>query len=514
MATPRSVFPDSASIKDALTYEAILPALFENYESIYAVDLESSNYRCYHESEPYRDLKIASRGKDFFAALSSFVPKVIHKEDRAYVLENLDPAFLIPVLEQKKYHAFVYRLILDGKPVYHKSRATLATVNGRRLILLGVRDVDETIRQERSHAEAIVSMQQKEKNHLEAILASAAGYMEVNLTKDLVLERSDHPRSGAPTAFLSGVPALERYSELNAWILKNRVTSEKEEAAKVSDRENLLKAFQLQNRRASVSFSVKKKNGADQPCREVFYLYRDEASGDVMAFCVIYDLTEQQLQEKERKDLEEELVLSRIRNSTSQMNPHFLYNVLGSIQEIVLENPEYASELIEDFTLHLRGCVRAMTSDSAIPFTQELTNIKAYVNIEKMRFGAKLKVVYDLPVTDFEILPLSVQPLVENAIRHGIYERGARGGTVTIRTEETENGIVVQVIDDGVGFDPQTVERGVRSGKKDSSGLKNITFRLEKVMNAKVSIESKPGAGTTVTICIPKKGGNREGDCG
>ena len=195
----------------------------------------------------------------------------------------------------------------------------------------------------------------------------------------------------------------------------------------------------------------------------------------------------------------------RLRNFTSQMQPHFLYNALGSIQEIVLEDPAYASELIGDFTIHLRSCIRAMANDAPIPFDQELANIKAYVNIEKLRFGAKLDVLYDIQTRDFTIIPLSVQPLVENAIRHGIYERGEQGGQVIIKTEQRKGAVLITVEDNGVGFDVEKYQRDVSLGVRDSTGLKNIVFRLDKMMQAKVTIKSIIGTGTTITITVPHK---------
>ena len=366
--------------------------------------------------------------------------------------------------------------------------------------------MDEVIRQEMEHAAARASMRQKEMKHLEAILASAAGYLEVNLTRDLILEQSLYlPTDGPETTLVFPAAAgTIRYSELSRWLCENRISEHKEAYATISNRDYLRACFERGETRVSVFFSARQQNGDIHPYQEVFFLYQDHASKDVIAFCVIYDLTEQQRREQELHDLEQELQMSRIRNSTSQMQPHFLYNALDSIQEIILDDPVYASELIGDFTIHLRSCIRAMTNDMLIPFTQELANIKAYVNIEKMRFGEKLRLVYDIPVTDFMILPLSVQPLVENAIRHGVYERGARGGTVTLRSRETADAWVVEVSDDGVGFDPAGIRQSVAAGQKDSTGLQNITFRLDKVMHAGVTIHSVPDQGTTVTIVIPK----------
>ena len=203
--------------------------------------------------------------------------------------------------------------------------------------------------------------------------------------------------------------------------------------------------------------------------------------------------------------------MSRIRNFTSQMQPHFLYNALGSIQEVMLEDPQYASELLGVFTAHLRSCIRSMTSDAPIPFAQELSNIKAYVNIEKMRLGKKLKMDYDIETCDFLILPLSIQPIVENAIRHGVYPKGEEGGTVTLKTRQEGDRILIIVEDDGVGFDVEEFRESLRSGKTDSAGLKNISFRLDRMLQASLDIESRNGEGTKVTISIPK-GENNESD--
>ena len=100
---------------------------------------------------------------------------------------------------------------------------------------------------------------------------------------------------------------------------------------------------------------------------------------------------------------------------------------------------------------------------------------------------------------------MSVQPIVENAIRHGIYERGEEGGTVTIRTARSDGAVRITVEDNGVGFDVEALRSEISSGKRDSTGLKNVMFRLDKMMHASVDIESRVGVGTTVTILIPKE---------
>ncbi|MBQ7491777.1 MAG: histidine kinase [Clostridia bacterium] len=493
----------------ALSYDAIVAALFETYESIYDIDAETSAYQCYHESDAYQGLHVARSGGDFFAALRKHVKQVICPEDQAYVLRMLEKDNLLAALKKEGRYSFVYRLISKGEPVYHQIRATIEPVNGRPHVLMGIRNVDEMFRQNKAHGEEIALMHQKEKNHMEAILASAAGYFEANLTQDLVLDMALYLAKDdeALRKELTAGGQL-KFSELERWRYENSVVANRAKYARISNREYLISCFERGERRSSVEFSARTLKGEDQPCRKMFYLYQDNATGDIMAFCVVYDLTEQQKKEQELEKLENELRMSRIRNSTSQMQPHFLYNALGSIQEVLLEDPQYASELIEDFTIHLRSCIRAMNSDAPLPFSMELDNIRAYVNIERMRFGERLKVRYEIEADDFLIVPLSIQPLVENAIRHGIYQRGAAGGTVVLRTRDAGDAWRVEVEDNGVGFDICAYRRETESGKRDSTGLKNIIFRLDKVMHADVDIASTVGSGTKVTVTIPK-GGNK-----
>lgn len=491
--------------KNRISREAIVKALFETYESIYDIDAASGAYQCYHESDNYSNLNIESSGDDFFNDVRYNIEKVVYCEDREHVYNMLKKDALSGALSDNKFLSFVYRLVVEGKPLYHKIRATTEIIDGRMHILLGVRNVDDAVRTENWHQEVIAAMHRKEKNYLDAVLASAWGYIEANLTKDAILERSQSIRK--VSALYKGKKAtgeFNRYNAVRKWFARNLITDGVRDYRRISDKDYLIEHYNAGEKRASVSFSAKTVSGAVQPFKEVFYMYNDGQSSDILAFCVIYDLTEQQRREKEFADLQYQLQMSRIHNFTSQMQPHFLYNALGSIQEIILENPQYASKLLGDFTIHLRSCIRVMSNDSPIPFNEELENIKAYVNIEKMRFGDKLKVVYRTEVQDFPIIPLSVQPLVENAIRHGIYNRGSAGGTVIITTEQTEKAIIIKVIDNGVGFDYKALQREIKNGKRDSTGLKNLTFRFEKMMNATVNIKSVLRKGTTVTVTIPK----------
>lgn len=495
----------NSSNHETLSHDAIVKALFENYESIYVVDAETSSFQCFHESDSYSSLRLEDHGDNFFASLHGDTIKAVYLEDREFVRKMLSKEALTNALNRDKFYSFVYRLMIDGKPLYHKLRATKDLVDGRPHFLIGIRNVDAAFRQGKETAEKLATMHSKGINHLEAILASAEGYLEVNLTKDIIVDFSPYKSSDViPEPFYTAAKEGSLwYSAFIKWHTSHMVIGKKEKFSEISDRKYLIDCFERGEKRASASFTMKTLDSKEQPCKSVFYLYQDAPSGDILAFCVLYDLTEQQRKEKELHDLENELQMIRLRNFTSQMQPHFLYNALGSIQEIVLDDPAYASELIGDFTIHLRSCIRAMANDSPIPFDQKLANIKAYVNIEKMRFGDKLDVQYAIQTTDFSILPLSVQPLVENAIRHGIYERGERGGQVIIRTEKKENAVIITVRDNGVGFDVDKYRTDITLGKQDSTGLKNIMFRLDKIINANVDVQSSIGEGTTVTITVP-----------
>lgn len=226
-------------------------------------------------------------------------------------------------------------------------------------------------------------------------------------------------------------------------------------------------------------------------------------------YSVVLDISEyvkrQNIVRQELKQLEQNLEMMRVQNSTSQMQPHFLYNALSSIREVILIDPQYASNLICDFTVYLRACIKTMQNGEQISIRQEMDNIKAYVNIEKMRMGNRLNVTYDLTSEEFQVVPLSIQPLVENAIRHGIYRKGRKGGTVSIRTETLEKYNLITIKDDGVGFDYQKVRDEVERGERDSIGLDNVIFRLKKQLHANIVIKSEIGVGTEIAVSVPRE---------
>lgn len=210
---------------------------------------------------------------------------------------------------------------------------------------------------------------------------------------------------------------------------------------------------------------------------------------------------------RENQKLSKMLQESKTDLMISQIQPHFIYNALNSIRTLIRFDPDQAYDMVYDFSKYLRAHIDSLSSEREIIFFRELEHIESYINIEKVRFGERLNVVYNIQTTDFYLPALSVQPLVENAIKHGICKK-PEGGTVWIRSyedEENEGGYVVEVEDDGVGFD---VKKWEASGdKKKSAGIRNITFRVQTISKARLMIESEINKGTKAIIKFPDRGG-------
>ena len=202
--------------------------------------------------------------------------------------------------------------------------------------------------------------------------------------------------------------------------------------------------------------------------------------------------------EAEKNIMEAELKESRVSIMLSQIQPHFIYNTLGTIERMCLKDPQKAFELVRNFSLYLRGNFSELDSVTPIRFAEELKHVEYYANIEKVRFP-DMHIEYQVEATDFVLPALSVQPLVENAIKHGLM-RLESGGTVVIRSFETPSHFCVEVKDDGVGFDTEAPIE-----EKKHVGLRNIRGRLKAMVNGELIIQSQIGAGTKAVILIPKE---------
>ena len=206
------------------------------------------------------------------------------------------------------------------------------------------------------------------------------------------------------------------------------------------------------------------------------------------------------------KQMERELEESRIAITLSQLQPHFIYNVLNSIYHLCDRDPKLAQETVDKFSDYLRNNMKSIEQKEPIPFEEEYQHIQTYLSLEKIRFRT-LEVIYDIDVVNFMLPPLTVQPLVENAVKHGVTKKRG-GGSVTISTRETGDAYLVMVTDTGVGFDP---ERYLEDGKVHI-GIRNVRERLQNMVNGTLSITSAPGNGTTAVVTIPKKEAGRNED--
>lgn len=199
----------------------------------------------------------------------------------------------------------------------------------------------------------------------------------------------------------------------------------------------------------------------------------------------------------------------------SQIKPHFLYNALSSIAALCIDEPHKAGALTIDLSQYLRSSFDFKQLDSLTTIEKELELLNAYINIEKTRFGTRLVVEYDVDATllDHRIPPLILQPLVENAIRHGLMS-SLRGGTVQISVNQKEDAVVsFAVVDNGCGMSEQKREEILKPGmNKKGVGLGNINQRLKLLYGSCICIESAEGKGTRVFFDIPVQPVKQIGD--
>lgn len=193
-----------------------------------------------------------------------------------------------------------------------------------------------------------------------------------------------------------------------------------------------------------------------------------------------------ELQNKELQGQEAKLLLH-------QMKPHFVYNVLMTIRFFVKKEPQVAYDMLYDFSKYLRSNVESIVERDYILWSDELEHIHTYVRIEEIRLGKRLNVIYDIEDAEFYLPPLTVELLVENAIKHGISPK-AEGGTVWLQGSATEHGYQIVVKDDGVGFQTDSLE------EEKSVGLNYIRLQMEKMSDASMKLESALGKGTKVTL--------------
>ncbi|MBR3538539.1 MAG: histidine kinase, partial [Eubacterium sp.] len=186
----------------------------------------------------------------------------------------------------------------------------------------------------------------------------------------------------------------------------------------------------------------------------------------------------------------------------SQIKPHFLYNALNSIYVLCGRNVDEARNAISHLSDYLRSNMSSIDSRLPIPFSREMELVESYLAIEKIRFPEELNYTIVTPVTHFSLPALTIQPLVENAVRHGIMPLDM-GGIITITTRETEQEYIVSISDNGVGFDTAAQESS--EDPKEHIGIRNVRERLRRLSGGSLTIRSEQGHGTEAVIRIPKQ---------
>ena len=180
-----------------------------------------------------------------------------------------------------------------------------------------------------------------------------------------------------------------------------------------------------------------------------------------------------------------------------QMRPHFIYNTLISIHDLCKLNPQMAQLVTVDFTNYLRKNFSAVASDSAIPFSAELEHTRAYLAVEQALHDDMLVVDWNTAFTRFRLPPLTLQPIVENAVKHGM-DPDAEPLYISIRTRHTDSGAEITVEDTGPGFAPD-------DESKPHTTLHNIRQKLEMMCGGSMTILPRKEGGTVVTVTIPDR---------
>ena len=202
--------------------------------------------------------------------------------------------------------------------------------------------------------------------------------------------------------------------------------------------------------------------------------------------------------ETEKIVLNAQLTESRVSTMMSQIRPHFIYNTLGSIEQLCNINPTKAGDLVHNFAKYLRGNFGELDNPKPILMSQEMEHVHHYISIENVRFP-DMTFSFEMNSADFHIPALTIQPIVENAIKHGLMKL-EKGGTIRVVSYETDTHYCVTVEDDGVGFNTDLL-----LDERKHVGIRNIRGRLKAMVNGLLEIESTEGVGTKVLITIPKE---------
>ena len=191
----------------------------------------------------------------------------------------------------------------------------------------------------------------------------------------------------------------------------------------------------------------------------------------------------------------------KIRLLHNQVKPHFIYNAMTSIYYSLDEDTSKSKTMLKDLSGYLRGSLDVLDVRECIDFAKELETVRCYLSIESVRFENQISFDLDINDIDFKVPAFCVQTLVENSLKHGIRKKDPPSGKVILRTWNDDGTHIIQIKDDGTGFDPDDL-----SGQEGNHiGIVNTIKRLEIMCNGILDIDSRIGEGTVITIRIPGK---------
>lgn len=227
----------------------------------------------------------------------------------------------------------------------------------------------------------------------------------------------------------------------------------------------------------------------------LFLQYEIEMTGDTLN-----QLLELERQKANVAEKNAELAEYRAKVLLSQIQPHFLFNSLTAIKALIMKDQKNASKAVDHLAGFLRSSLDSLGHTGLVSIDQELKTTRDYLAMQKYRFGSKLEVEVISDGSTFNLPPFTIQPLVENAVHHGIRKKAGGHGKVSVRTSETETEHIIRVVDDGVGFNP---DEAFDDGR-DHYGMNIVRERLTQLCNGDLIITSEEGVGTTCTITVPK----------
>ena len=221
-----------------------------------------------------------------------------------------------------------------------------------------------------------------------------------------------------------------------------------------------------------------------------------------LGYYIYLSMIYQQAMRRTIAEKELDIARSELAVLRSQIQPHFIYNSLSTIRSLTKRDSERAVKCIDDFSKYLKSHIGAIQNEGLVPFENELENVKVYMSMVQAGYSKDIIVDYDLQVTDFEVPPLSLEPIVENAVEHGV---GRYGGTVRIKTFEKDGEITIRIQDDGKKANTQEEYKPVHNG----IGLKNTEKRIQMQCGGRLVTDFAP-AGATVDIVLPVSKGEEE----